>query len=334
MKKVKSINFGIIGCGVAGNRHAQAISKIKNAKLVGVTSFSGSSAINLASKYSGVLVMSLVEMMKSEAIDVICICSPNKFHARQAIMAINNQKHVIVEKPLALKVGDAQKILSLSLRKHVIVTVVLPRRFDKTWQGISKLFKKQILHHIQVVNLEQYYFRNDSYYTASSWHGKKELDGGVLLTQGIHYIDLLENLIDLSYQDKKIDLSHISRINSIGIKLKRNLEVADTVSSQFLLDKKVLGSINISTSAYPGYSSKIFILCQQGSIVVVNDKIVSWGIVDVPKPGEGSSGWDEKSVIPIIKDMINSINTALPPKINLSSVVRSLELTLALNKSI
>lgn len=333
MKSNRIINFGIIGCGVAGNRHALAISKIKGAKLVAVSSFSNASALKLASKYPQTLTMSPKEIISSKSIDVLCICSPNIFHSRQALAAIKTGKHLIVEKPLALKINDAQKILSLSNQKKVLVSVVFPRRFDKTWLNLYKLFKNKILGQIKVISIEQFYFRHDDYYINSNWHGKKDLDGGILLTQGIHYLDLLTILVSASCQDNKFDFKKLSA-NSIGIKQKQTIEVPDTIFSHFLLNEKILGSINISTSIYPGWSSRVFISCEKGSMTITNDMITSWGVDGIPKPSSASLGWAEDSVTPIIKDMINAIVHNSPLSINLSSVIDSLGLTLSLTKSI
>ncbi len=331
MTKFKQINFGIIGCGIAGGKHALAISKAKNTKLVAVCSKSNSSAIKLASKYEGTIVMDVNEIIKSKKIDVLCICSPNFYHSEQVLYAVSNEKHVIVEKPLAMDIISAQNILSLSKKNNVLVSVVFPRRFDKTWSTIYELFMNKILGEIRIITLEQFYYRSNDYYKNSNWHGKKELDGGILLTQGIHYIDLLANLISASYPNDQIKFDQIF-INTIGTKTKNIIEFPDTVFSQFLIKNKVIGSIHISTSAYPGWNSRVFISCKQGSMVIADDTITSWGIDNVLKPTGGTNGWNGTSVTPIINDMINSLTYNLPLKFDLQSAIDSLDFALNLNR--
>lgn len=332
MSNFKQINFGIIGCGIAGEKHALAISKTKNTKLVAVCSKSNLSAIKLASKYAGTIVMDVNEMIKSKKIDVVCICSPNFCHSEQVLYAISNKKHVIVEKPLAMDIISAQNILSLSKKNNVLVSVVFPRRFDKTWSTIYELFMNKILGEIHIITLEQFYYRSNDYYKNSNWHGKKELDGGILLTQGVHYIDLLANLISASYPNDQIKFDQIF-INTIGTKTKNIIEFPDTVFGQFLIKNKVIGSIHISTSAYPGWNSRIFISCKQGSMAIADDTITSWGIDNVLKPTGGTNGWSETSVIPIINDMVHALINHLPLKFDLKNAVNSLDFTFNLDKS-
>lgn len=333
MKKIKVVRFGIIGCGVAGARHALAISKTKNAKLLAVCSNSKISAYGLASKYPGIKVMTFEKMVKSDLIDVICVCSPNAFHAEQALEAITYGKNVIIEKPLAMQVNEALEILSLSKKNKVQVLEVLPRRYDKTWSGIYNLFLNKTLDDIKIITLEQFYYRSDDYYEKSSWHGRKKLDGGIILTQGIHCIDLLYNLISVSLLPTKIKLKDIY-VNSIGMQIKKLIGNPDIIFSHFSINKKVIGSVNISTSAYPGLSARIFINCRQGCLTVVNDAITSWDIDKVPSPVQGTTGWKEESVLPIIEDMTEALVLKRPLHFDLQKAIDSLGFALALNKTI
>lgn len=333
MKKNKIVRFGIVGCGVAGTRHALAISKTKNAKLLAVCSNSKKSAFELASKYLGTKVITFEKMIKSNLIDVICICSPNAFHAGQALQAIEHGKNVIVEKPLAMQINEALEILSLSKKNKVLVSEVLPRRYDKTWSGIYNLFLDKTLNDIRIITLEQFYFRNDDYYKNSNWHGRRKLDGGIILTQGIHYIDLLYSLISASLLPIQIKLKDIY-IDSTGIQIKKAIGISDVISCHFSVNKKIIGSVNISTAAYPGSSARVFINCRQGNITITNDIITSWSIDKVPPPAQGTAGWNEKSVLPIVEDMTKALILKKPLQFDLQKAIDSLEFTLALNKTI
>src|SRR5688572_391687 len=124
------IKFGVVGQGHIGKRHAEMIRLNPLAELVAVCDLKSKSELgldNLQEKfYPGIK-----EMLEAHPdIEVINICSPNGLHAEHAIEGLNHQKHVVVEKPMALTKADCEKIIFTALQKNKQVFVVKQNRYS------------------------------------------------------------------------------------------------------------------------------------------------------------------------------------------------------------
>ena len=107
----KTIGFGIIGCGLIASWHADAISGIPGAYIVGAVDVNEKARDAFANKYKVKAFNSADEMLESPDIDVVCICTPSGLHASLAIAVANAGKHIIVEKPMALNLEEADQII-------------------------------------------------------------------------------------------------------------------------------------------------------------------------------------------------------------------------------
>ena len=108
------MNFGILGCGMIANVHADAIKKIENATLIGVADNYVEFAQKFADKHGAKAYASYKEMLADKEIDAVCICTPSCFHAQNAIDAMRAGKHVVLEKPMALSTKDADEVIKVS----------------------------------------------------------------------------------------------------------------------------------------------------------------------------------------------------------------------------
>jgi len=189
MKKI--INFAVIGCGHIGKRHAAMIVRNEGAKLVALVDIKSKDDLDI-NEFNVPFFQSIADLIKSGLdIDVINIATPNGFHAEQAIIALNNKKHVVIEKPIALSKYDAENILYKALNANRQVFAVMQNRYSPPSTWIKKVIEDQILGQIYLVQLNCYWNRDKRYYTKGSWHGNKNLDGGTLFTQFSHFIDIV-----------------------------------------------------------------------------------------------------------------------------------------------
>lgn len=125
----KLLKFGILGCGMIANVHAQAIGNLDEAVLVGVTDSCTANAKGLAEKYGVSVYADYNAMLEDDEIDVVCICIPSGFHADAAIQALKRKKHVVLEKPMALTVEDADEIKKAVSESGCLLTVISQLRF-------------------------------------------------------------------------------------------------------------------------------------------------------------------------------------------------------------
>lgn len=187
---MRNVNFAIAGCGRIANRHAKHIDNY--ARLVAVCDIKKERALALRAKYDAPCFSSLGEMLAVvKEIEVVSICTPNGFHARHAITALNANKHVLCEKPMALSGKDAQRMIDVARFRNRNLFVIKQNRFNPPIVALKRVLIENRLGKILSFQLNCFWNRNQDYYLDSDWKGSKELDGGTLFTQFSHFIDLL-----------------------------------------------------------------------------------------------------------------------------------------------
>lgn len=256
------LNFGLLGCGMAAEVHAGAIKSLENAYLYGVADADASRAAAFAEKQSVKSYNNFDELLMDSSIDVVCICTPNGFHAQNAIAALDAGKHVVVEKPLALNKSDCDAVKEAVEKSGRTLTVISQLRFSEDVTAVKKVIDEGKLGKIVLASAYLKYWRSPEYYSEGKWKGSKGLDGGILMNQGIHGVDLLLYLA-----------GNANVINAKSKTLFHNIEADDTSVSLLEFENGALGVIEASTCAYPGHERRIEIIGSQGTVVLVENRI-------------------------------------------------------------
>lgn len=264
----RKIKFGILGCGMIANVHAEAISRIPNAELVGVADNNFSFAESFAEK-RGVKAFNDYQAMLSSDIDVVCVCTPSCFHAPNAIDALKAGKHVVLEKPMALSVKDADLVIKASKKAKKLVTVISQLRFSSDIVKVKNLIENGAFGKITLCKLDMLYYRSPEYYSSCSWKGTLKFDGGgALMNQGIHGVDLLEYVA-----------GDVKRVTGKIATLSHNIEVEDTAVATVEFNSGALGVITASTCVVPGFERKISIFGDKG-YVILSENVVEKIMID------------------------------------------------------
>lgn len=256
----KRVQFAVVGCGHIGKRHAEMISRNEESELVALVDIKKKEELNI-DNYNVPFFNSLSDFLKSGIqVDVINIATPNGLHAKQALECLEAQKHVVIEKPMALNKHDAEKVIFKALHVHKHVFAVMQNRFSPPSVWIKELIDKNILGKIFMVQLNCYWNRDDRYYKKDSWHGTMELDGGTLFTQFSHFIDIMYWLFG--------DLQNIqAKFNNFNHDKLTEFEDSGFVSFDFL--NGGMGSINYSTSVWnQNLESSMTIIGENGSVKI------------------------------------------------------------------
>ncbi|MDP1843583.1 MAG: Gfo/Idh/MocA family oxidoreductase, partial [Sediminibacterium sp.] len=183
------LQFAIIGCGKAAAIHAAQIKQY--GQLVAVCDIDDEKGELFAQLHGAHFYQLANELFKKEkGIDVVVICSPNGLHASHAIAAMNAGFHVLVEKPMAIHLEDANRMIEVATLNQRNLFTVMQNRFNPPVQAVKQLLDLQQLGTIYSVQLNCFWNRNAAYY-ADEWHGTKTFDGGILFTQFSHFIDIL-----------------------------------------------------------------------------------------------------------------------------------------------
>lgn len=273
------IKFAVIGQGHIGQRHAEMIRRNPETELVGVCDVLSPEKLgltNLKEKFYS----SLDELLRSHPeLDVVNVCSPNGLHAEHSMKALDANKHVVVEKPMALHRQDCEQIIYKALQNHKQVFCVMQNRYSPPSVWLKEVVEKKILGDVYMVQLNCYWNRDDRYYKKDSWKGKQDLDGGTLFTQFSHWIDLLYwmfgDITDI--QAKFADFNHAALT-----------EFEDSGFVNFRFVSGGIGSINYSTAVWDkNLESSITIVGSKGSVRVGGqymDKVEYCHIKDYQMP--------------------------------------------------
>lgn len=254
LKMKNKIGFGVLGLGHIGQKHCLHIIENPNAILVETADINNKLSFNQFSN-----VQTIETLIQNADIDVINICTPNGFHAEHAIKALNAQKHVVIEKPIALSIEECNLIQQASLKNNKLVFCVMQNRFSPPSLWLKSVVEQKKLGEIFSIQINCFWNRDDRYYTPNHWHGNLKLDGGPLFTQFSHFIDLLYWLFG--------DI-HISHANFQNFNHQHSTQFEDSgVVSFNLKNSNTLGSINYSTSVYDkNFESSISIIGENGSV--------------------------------------------------------------------
>jgi UDP-N-acetyl-2-amino-2-deoxyglucuronate dehydrogenase len=249
--------FAIVGCGRIAQRHAEQIAKVGHLKAVCDIDFDKASA--LGAQYHAKAYSSLGDLLHNETdIDFVTICTPNGLHAAHAIEAMNAGKHVLCEKPLAINVTDARRMIDASQLHHRKLFVVKQNRYNPPVVHVKKLIQAGKLGRIFSFQMNCFWNRPQTYYT-NSWKGSKDLDGGTLFTQFSHFIDLLYWL-----------LGDVESVKSTIKNLAHHyIEIEDTGMVIFEMKSGAIGSMNYSVNSFEkNMEGSITILGEKGTVKI------------------------------------------------------------------
>lgn len=242
------INFAIVGCGRIAPRHAHSITNRSDAKLIAVCDIKKDKAEQFARENASKAFFSYTDLLQQENIDVVNICTPSGLHAEMAIQAMEKGKDVIVEKPMALKVSDALKMIEASKKYKRKLCVVLQNRYNPPMQEMKRIVERNILGKIYHAAICVRWFRPQEYYN-DGWHGTEKMDGGVLMNQSIHHIDALQWLLSMPeevfcYKDT---VGHKMEMEDVGFGILKfpNHIIASVEASVLCWPQNLEGSVAI-----------------------------------------------------------------------------------------
>ncbi|OSX53995.1 Gfo/Idh/MocA family protein [Anoxybacillus ayderensis] len=327
------MNFAIVGCGHIAKKHAEAIEQIEGAHLVAVCDKVPQAMDEYVEKYGAKPYEDLTDMLNNSSIDVVNICTPSGLHASIAVAVAKAKKHVIVEKPIALTLEDADLIIHACQENNVKLAVVHPNRFRPVVQELRKLMDEGRFGKLSHANATVRWNRNQAYYDQAPWRGTKAFDGGVLMNQAIHNLDLL-----LWF------MGDVEEVYSMAATRLRNIEAEDVSTGVVRFKSGALGVVEAATTIYPkNLEESLSIFGETGTAIIsgtnatqfrhltiesLNDEETNAIIEKVKANPVGKPGhqW-------IIEDMIQAIQEDRDPIINGEDGRRALQLVLAFYES-
>ena len=270
------LGFAIVGTGMIAGYHAQAIAQTPGAKLVGVVSRSPDKGPAFAAKHGiPVVTATVAEMVARPDVHVVTVTTPSGGHLAPALTAIRAGKHVIIEKPLEITPARVDEITAAAEKAGVKVAAIFQGRFGSGAQKVKAALDAGRLGRLVLASAYVKWHRTTEYYQ-TAWKGTWELDGGgALMNQAIHGVDLLQWFAGLPVEV----FGQFTRRVHIGI------QADDTTVATLKFPNGALGTIEATTAAWPGWSRRIELCGEQGSICLEDDHIVRWDFLK-PEPGD------------------------------------------------
>lgn len=255
----RKLRIGVVGCGRISARHFEAIAAhSKNIELVGVCDTHEGRRTAAAKSMVTKGYARLEELLTDSNPDIVTLCTPSGLHPGQAIFALESGKHVITEKPMATRWEDGLKMIAAADAADRLLFVVKQNRHNSTLQALKKAIDSNRFGKIYSVAVNVFWTRPQDYYDSDPWRGTWEFDGGALMNQASHYIDLLDWLV-----------GPLESLYAYTGTLARKIEVEDTAALALRWRSGALGTVNVSMLTYPkNLEGSITILGEKGTVKV------------------------------------------------------------------
>ncbi len=256
------LRFALIGCGRIAPKHADLLSSkgIPDATLVAVCDIVPERAQKFGDKYNVPHFTDLERMLSQmgDNIDVVCVLTPSGHHAKHCIAVARHGKHVVVEKPMALTLADADSMIRECDEAGVRLFVVKQNRYNVPVQRLRKALDAGRLGKLVLGTVRVRWCRRQDYYDQDSWRGTWSLDGGVFANQASHHLDLLEWMMG--------DVESVFAKSSTALV---NIETEDTGVVILRFSNGALGVIEATTATRPkDLEGSLSILGEKGTVEI------------------------------------------------------------------
>jgi UDP-N-acetyl-2-amino-2-deoxyglucuronate dehydrogenase len=271
----RKIRTAIVGCGRISKNHFESLKSHKdNMELISICDTQKAILSENEKKYNVKGYLDLKNMLEKEDLDLVVICTPSGVHANQTEMCAKYSVNVMTEKPMATRWNDGVRMVKACDDASVRLFVVKQNRSNSTLQLLKRVINENRFGKIHMVHLNVFWTRPQEYYDQAPWRGTWEFDGGALMNQASHYVDLLDWLI-----------GPIDKVQAMT-STTRNIEVEDSGVLNIKWRNGAIGSMSVTMLTYPkNLEGSITILGEKGTVriggVAVND-IQHWEF-DKPK---------------------------------------------------
>jgi predicted dehydrogenase len=273
----KEYGFGVVGAGMIGNFHAEAVQQLPNAKLVAVCEPDQGKRDAFKDKFGCDGYDDLEKFMSDERIEVVTVATPSGLHHEAGMAAAAHGKHAVVEKPLDISLERIDKMIEAHEKAGTRLGGIFNMRFEET----TRLFKKAVdsgrFGRLSFGMAYGPWWRDQDYYDKGGWKGTQAMDGGgAMMNQGIHTIDLL---IWLMGKPKRVTCYAKTLVHE-------RIEVEDTASATIEFENGALGTIACTTSMWPGHFRIIEVSGDKGTVAMADSKFFFWQFAEETEEDE------------------------------------------------
>jgi len=326
--------FGIVGCGVISPVHAEAIRSLPNADLKMVCDLDEGKAMALAGRFGCDWTTEYPTLLERGDVDVVNVLTWSGTHADIGIDVARAGKHVIVTKPIDVKVEKIDALIRVCRRHGVKLGATHQFRSYTIYRDLKDAIDSGHFGQLILGNAFVKWWRDQAYYDSASWRGTWEYDGGCLMNQAIHYLDLLTWM-----------MGPADRVAGFMDARYHEMEAEDMAAACVHFDSGAMGVIQATTSAFQGLPARLEIHGERGNAIVEGDRLVycdaAGGCLGPVAEGGETAAADARagldSAVPAhaeqIADVITAIEEDREPRINGAEARKAVELTLAIYRA-
>jgi len=331
------VRFALVGCGSIAKKHVQVIqNQLEAAEIVGLCDVLYDRAKAYGDKLGIPAFRSIKGMMDEigQNVDIVNILTPSGIHYENVLELVEYGKPLVVEKPIALRLDEADEILRACDSHNVKVFVVHQNRYNLPIIKAREAFERGRLGKLVMGTVRLRWKRDQAYYDAADWRGTWAYDGGVFTNQASHHIDMLTWF-----------MGPVESVKAVGVTRLVNIECEDTGAAILRFANGAIGILEVTTATRPkDLEGSISILGEKGTIVIGGffmNELVTWEFeeknpedaVVFEKYGKNPEGWGY-NLGEYLKGVIDSIPTDRAGLVDGLEGRKSLELISAIYESI
>ena len=329
------VGFGLLGAGLIAPFHARALRASKVADLIGVADLDAARLAKLTGEFGCKGYPSLEAMLADPEIDAVSVLTPNHLHYDAVLKAAKAGKHVLIEKPPAMSLRETDEMAAACAAAGVKGCVSVQCRTRQAVQAIRQAVLEGRFGKLYHADAYMKWFRAAEYYHMDAWRMSRRSGAGVTIQQAFHYVDLLQYLVGppKAVHARMKNLAH------------PDVDLEDTLLAFIEYENGAQGVVQASTALWPGTDVRIEINGENGTAVMVGERIETWkfreerpedaeirtygsAAVATGATGAADLGFHDHQVV--IEDLACSVTTGREPMITLASVRPTLEWSLAM----
>jgi len=334
---MSKLRFALVGCGSIAKKHAHVLSHyLDDAEIGAFVDLNRARAEEFSAKYGAPAFTSVPEMMRAlgDQIDVFSVLTPSGAHCSNVLDLVEYGRPLVVEKPLALRLEDADRMIEACDAHGIKLFVVHQNRYNPPIVKAREALEQGRFGRLVMGTVRLRWMRDQKYYDSESWRGTWAHDGGVFMNQAVHHIDMLSWF-----------MGQAETVRSMAATRLVKIEAEDTGVAIVRYNSGALGVLEATTGARPrDLEGSISILGEKGSVVIGGffmNQLETWNFADKrpvddvifeqygKNPPEFAHNLGE-----YLKGVVTSLNTKKAALVDGLEGRKSLELITALYESI
>ena len=273
---MSTLRFALVGCGNIARKHAQVLHQyLDEAEIGAFVDINIARAREFSDKYGAPAFQCAGEMMRAvgDHIDIISVLTPSGTHCENVLELVEYGRPLVVEKPLALRLEDADYMIEACDAHGVKLFVVHQNRYNLPIIKAREALEQGRFGKLVMGSVRLRWTRDQAYYDSEAWRGTWAHDGGVFMNQAVHHIDMLTWF-----------MGNVEMVRSIAATRLVKIEAEDTGAAVLRFNSGALGVLEVTTATRPkDLEGSISILGEKGSVVIGGffmNELVTWNFAD------------------------------------------------------